>query len=65
MTRIMTLVMAVVLAAAVTACGSGNPLAGGGNGSAIVVGSADFAESELLMEIYAAALRKAGIQVQT
>jgi osmoprotectant transport system substrate-binding protein len=65
MARIMTLVMAVVLAAAVTACGSGNPLAGGGNGSAIVVGSADFAESELLMEIYAAALRKAGIQVQT
>lgn len=65
MTRIVTLVMAVVLAAAVTACGSGNPLAGGGNGSAIVVGSADFAESELLMEIYAAALRKAGIEVQT
>lgn len=65
MTRIVTLVMAVVLAAAVAACGSGNPLAGGGNGSAIVVGSADFAESELLMEIYAAALRKAGIEVQT
>ena len=65
MTRIVTLVMAVVLAAAVTACGSGNPLAGGGSGSAIVVGSADFAESELLMEIYAAALRKAGIQAQT
>ena len=63
MTRIVTLVMAVVLAAAVAACGSGNPLAGGGN--AIVVGSADFAESELLMEIYAAALRKAGIEVQT
>ena len=65
MTRIVTLVMAVVLAAAVAACGSGNPLAEGGNGSAIVVGSADFAESELLMEIYAAALRKAGIQAQT
>jgi osmoprotectant transport system substrate-binding protein len=65
MTRIVTLVMAVVLAAAVAACGSGNPLAEGGNGSAIVVGSADFAESELLMEIYAAALRKAGIEVQT
>jgi osmoprotectant transport system substrate-binding protein len=65
MTRIVTLVMAVVLAAAVAACGSGNPLAGGGNGNAIVVGSADFAESELLMEIYAAALRKAGIEVQT
>ncbi|MDQ4094263.1 MAG: ABC transporter substrate-binding protein [Actinomycetota bacterium] len=65
MTRIVTLVMAVVMAAAVAACGSANPLAGGGSGSAIVVGSADFAESELLMEIYAAALRKAGIEVQT
>jgi osmoprotectant transport system substrate-binding protein len=65
MTRLVALVMAVLMAAAVTACGSGNPLAGGGSGGAIVVGSADFAESELLMEIYAAALRKAGIEVQT
>ncbi|MDQ5855361.1 MAG: ABC transporter substrate-binding protein [Actinomycetota bacterium] len=65
MTRLVTLVMAVVMAAAVAACGSGNPLAGGGSRGAIVVGSADFAESELLMEIYAAALRKTGVEVQT
>ncbi len=31
MTRLVTLVMAVVMAAAVAACGSGNPLAGGGS----------------------------------
>jgi osmoprotectant transport system substrate-binding protein len=65
MTRLVTLVMAVVMAAAVAACGSGNPFAGGGSRGAIVVGSADFAESELLMEIYAAALRKTGVEVQT
>ncbi len=65
MTRLVTLVMAVVMAAAVAACGSGYPLAGGGSRGAIVVGSADFAESELLMEIYAAALRKTGVEVQT
>ncbi|MGQ0718841.1 MAG: ABC transporter substrate-binding protein [Pseudonocardiales bacterium] len=63
MTRIAALIMAVMVVG--TACGSGNPLAGGGSGGAVVVGSADFAESELLMEIYAAALRKAGIEVQT
>ncbi|MGH3974541.1 MAG: glycine betaine ABC transporter substrate-binding protein, partial [Pseudonocardiaceae bacterium] len=53
-----SLVMVVLVAAAVTACGSGG-------GSTIVIGSANFAESELLMEIYAAALREVGIEVQT
>ncbi|MGH3873211.1 MAG: ABC transporter substrate-binding protein [Pseudonocardiaceae bacterium] len=61
MTRIAALIMAV-LVAVVPACGTGDPLAGDGT---VVVGSADFVESELLMEIYAAALRKAGIEVQT
>ncbi|MDQ3762025.1 MAG: ABC transporter substrate-binding protein [Actinomycetota bacterium] len=65
MKRIAMLVMAVLAATAAAACGSGNPLAGGGSASTVVVGSADFTESELLMEIYAAALRKAGIEVQT
>jgi osmoprotectant transport system substrate-binding protein len=65
MTRIAALVTAVLMTTVVAACGSGNPLAGGGSGGAVVVGSADFTESELLMEIYAAALRKAGIEVQT
>jgi osmoprotectant transport system substrate-binding protein len=65
MTRIAALVTAVLMTTVVAACGSGNPLAGGGSAGAVVVGSADFTESELLMEIYAAALRKAGIEVQT
>ncbi|MGH3935980.1 MAG: ABC transporter substrate-binding protein [Pseudonocardiaceae bacterium] len=51
-------VMVTLVAAVVTGCGSGN-------GSTVVVGSANFAESDLLMEIYAAALREAGIEVQT
>jgi osmoprotectant transport system substrate-binding protein len=58
MKRVGSVVLAILVAVAVTACGSGN-------GSAIVIGSANFAESELLMEIYAAALREAGIEVQT
>ncbi|MGH4008369.1 MAG: ABC transporter substrate-binding protein [Pseudonocardiaceae bacterium] len=63
MTRIAALIMAVLVAG--TACGSGNPLTGGGSDGTVVVGSADFAESELLMEIYAATLRNAGMEVQT
>lgn len=60
--------MATGLMVAGTSCGSSDPLAGGGDGGAggtVVVGSADFAESELLMEIYAQALRKAGVEVDT
>ena len=64
-TRIAALITAVLMAAVVGACGSGNPLAGGGAAGTVVVGSANFPESELLMEIYAAALREAGAQVQT
>jgi osmoprotectant transport system substrate-binding protein len=63
-----TLVTAGLTAAVLTACGSGDPIAGGdgtGDAQAVVVGSADFAESELLMEIYAAALRQAGVDVET
>ncbi|MFN2494947.1 MAG: ABC transporter substrate-binding protein [Pseudonocardiaceae bacterium] len=73
MKRIVTLVAAVLTAvgltaAVLTACGSGDPLTGGdGKGAAqtVVVGSANFAESELLMEIYAEALRQAGVEVET
>jgi osmoprotectant transport system substrate-binding protein len=62
-----------MLAAATTlllaACGSGNPTqnpGGNANGSGtITVGSADFPESVLLMELYAAALRNAGATVAT
>src|SRR3712207_1821596 len=65
MRRIAAGIMAVLVVIVVAACGSSDPLAGDGSGSTIVVGSANFAESELLMEVYAAALRKAGIEVQT
>ncbi|OLT28360.1 glycine/betaine ABC transporter substrate-binding protein [Actinomadura sp. CNU-125] len=63
---------AVGLAAALalTACGGGdgsndNPLAGGGgDSSAITVGSANFPESSLLGEIYAQALESKGLKVE-
>jgi osmoprotectant transport system substrate-binding protein len=55
--RIALLFTVVLVVVAAAACGSGTP--------ALVVGSANFTESELLMEIYAAALRKTGLAVQT
>jgi osmoprotectant transport system substrate-binding protein len=61
--RIASLIMTVLVSTVLVSCGSANPPDGGGSGGTVVVGSADFAESELLMEIYAAALRKAGIKV--
>lgn len=66
--------VSVLALAALTACGSaggGSPLdaptnAGtGGSGGTIVVGSANFPESELLMDIYAGALEAKGVTVQT
>jgi osmoprotectant transport system substrate-binding protein len=64
-TRSAALIMALLVVTVVAACGSGNPLGGGGAAGTVVVGSANFPESELLMEIYAAALHKAGVQAQT
>ncbi|MGV9252427.1 ABC transporter substrate-binding protein [Streptomyces sp. NPDC003697] len=44
--------------------GSGNPLAeGGGDGSTVVVGSNNFAESTLLADIYGEALKAKGVKV--
>ncbi|MGH3821683.1 MAG: ABC transporter substrate-binding protein [Pseudonocardiaceae bacterium] len=63
--RIASLITAVLVATAMVACGPTNPPTGDGSEDAVVVGSADFTESELLMEIYAAALRKTGIEVRT
>ncbi|MFC0438990.1 ABC transporter substrate-binding protein [Kutzneria buriramensis] len=65
------LVTALVAALSLTACGGGSgsdPLAGGNSGSqspsdTITIGSANFPESQLLAEIYAAALTKAGAKV--
>ncbi|WP_082393532.1 ABC transporter substrate-binding protein [Nocardia arizonensis] len=50
-----------------SACGDSDPLATGGNcsGDTIVVGSANFPESETIAEIYAEALRVNGFTVDT
>ncbi|MGQ0773663.1 MAG: ABC transporter substrate-binding protein [Pseudonocardiales bacterium] len=65
MKRLAALVAAGVTALAMTSCGSADPLGGGGTDGAVVIGSADFPESELLMEIYAEALRQTGVEVAT
>ena len=50
--------------AAASSSGS-NPLSGGGSSGSVVVGSANFPENEVLAEIYALALQKAGVKVST
>ncbi|WP_285725850.1 ABC transporter substrate-binding protein [Psychromicrobium xiongbiense] len=64
----------LVAALALSACSGGNPLSattaagtGGTSGSAgsVIVGSADFTESQVLGEIYAGALQAAGVTVTT
>jgi osmoprotectant transport system substrate-binding protein len=42
-----------------------NPLGGGGASGSVVVGSANFPENEVLAEVYALALQKAGVKVST
>jgi osmoprotectant transport system substrate-binding protein len=57
---------------ALSACGAGggsDPLSGGGNnsgssGSTIIIGSADFTESQLIASIYSQALQAAGVSVK-
>jgi osmoprotectant transport system substrate-binding protein len=57
---------------AVSACGAGgggDPLSGGGDnsgssGSQIIIGSADFTESQLVASIYSQALQATGVQVK-
>ena len=56
---------------ALSACGGGggDPLSGGGNaagseGSQVIVGSADFTESQLIGSIYSQALQAAGIKTK-
>ena len=72
----MTSVLAVTTAAilGLSACGGGSdpldsssPAASGSasSGGAVVIGSADFPESELLAEIYAGALKAKGIEAST
>ena len=63
--------LAVTSVLALSACGGGgnNPLSGGGNtggseGSQVIVGSADFTESQLVGSIYSQALQAAGVQTK-
>ncbi|WP_129785765.1 ABC transporter substrate-binding protein [Promicromonospora panici] len=55
---------------ALTACAGGDPLSeeadagGADSGSAVVIGSADFSESQLLATIYSLALQDAGVEVE-
>jgi osmoprotectant transport system substrate-binding protein len=63
--------LAVMSALALTACGGGggDPLSAGGNdegssGSQLIIGSADFTESQLIASIYSQALQSAGVSVK-
>jgi osmoprotectant transport system substrate-binding protein len=61
---------AAAVALTLTACGGGDPLSSsssqpaGDTGSSIIVGSADFPESQLIAKIYAEALKAKGVSVQ-
>lgn len=64
--------LAVTSVLALSACGGGgggDPLSGGDNaggseGSQVIVGSADFTESQLIASIYSQALQSAGVQTK-
>lgn len=62
--------LGVAAALALSACGAGgDPLSGGGDntgsaGSQVIVGSADFTESQLIGSIYSQALQAAGVDVK-
>ncbi len=63
--------LAVTSVLALSACGGGggDPLSGGGDnkgssGSQVIVGSADFTESQLIASIYSQALQAAGVEVK-
>src|SRR6201996_1027174 len=45
--------------------GGSNPLGGGAASGSVVVGSANFPENEVLAEVYALALQKAGVKATT
>lgn len=52
-------------ASSASATSGGSPSSSAGSGGAITIGSANFPENVLLAEIYAGALRKAGMDVST
>jgi osmoprotectant transport system substrate-binding protein len=47
------------------ASSSANPLGGGTSSGSVIVGSANFPENEVLAEVYALALQKAGVKTST
>ena len=51
--------------ASASASSNSNPLSGGGASGSVVVGSANFPESELLAEVYAIALQDKGVKATT
>jgi osmoprotectant transport system substrate-binding protein len=51
--------------ASTSASSASNPLSGGGASGSVVVGSANFPESELLAEVYAIALQDKGVKATT
>jgi osmoprotectant transport system substrate-binding protein len=70
-TRAILSALALTSALALSACGGGgnDPLSGGGNdkgsaGSEVIVGSADFTESQLIASLYSQALQAAGVPVK-
>ena len=52
-------------ASAAASSSGANPLSGGGASGTVVIGSANFPENEVLAEVYALALHKAGVKVST
>lgn len=69
--KLFSTVLAAGVATGLVACGGGDPLAAdsngaseGSSGESIIVGSADFAESQLLGTVYAQVLENAGLEVE-
>jgi osmoprotectant transport system substrate-binding protein len=52
-------------ASAAASSSGANPLSGGAASGTVVIGSANFPENEVLAEVYALALQKAGVKVST
>lgn len=70
LTLLSGIALTAAVAVALTGCSGGDPLAadtgstGGSSGSKIIIGSADFTESQLIASIYSEALQAQGIEVK-
>ncbi len=65
--RVLAVATALAVAMSLSACGNSDPLATGGScsGDGVIVGSANFPESETIAEVYAEVLRVNGFSVDT